>query len=137
MAGTQTLSLRFLRVSQVKILDACISAVNSPINQQHYGHENDSARLAAALSSRLIKNHPFANGVKRTALLAANLFLLQTGKVLQQDPHQVEKNDSITRAHADITMGKMEEAELAEIYRAAWQTATSANHTQAASLCEG
>jgi len=95
MATTQALSLRFLRVSQVKILNACIeeascvrdasmleSAVNSPINQQHYAHENDPARLAAALSSWLIKNHSFANGNKQTPLLAANLFLLQNGKVL-------------------------------------------------------
>ncbi len=150
MATTQALSFRFLRVSQVKILNACIeeascvrdesmleSAVNSPINQQHYAHENESARLAAALSSRLIKNHPFANGNKRTALLAANLFLLQNGKVLQQDATRVESNDVSTRAHSDVVMGKMEEPELAEIYRTAWRTAPNANHTQATSLHEG
>ena len=90
MATTQALSFRFVRVSQVKLLNtyiegssSCVhdnnmleSAVNSPINQQHYGNQNDPARLAAALSYSLIKNHAFANGNKRTALLAANLFLL-------------------------------------------------------------
>ncbi len=149
MATTQAPSLRFLRVSQVKILNTCIeeascvrdesmleSAVNSPINQQHYANENDPARLAAALSSRLIKNHPFTNGNKRTALLAANLFLPQNGKILQQDALRVETNDTITRVHSDVAMGKMEEPELAEIYRIAWRTATDANHTQAASLSE-
>ena len=78
MATTQALSLRFLRVSQVKLLNRCIegssscvcdenmleSAVNSPIDRQHYGQENDPARLAATLSYRLIKNHAFANGNK-------------------------------------------------------------------------
>ena len=150
MATTRALSLRFLRVSQVKILNTCIeeascvrdesmleSAINSPINQQHYANENNPARLAAALSSRLIKNHPFANGNKRTALLAANLFLLQNGKILQQDALRVENNDAITRALSDVAMGKMEEPELAEIYRTAWRTATNANHAQAATLDEG
>ena len=150
MATNQALTLRFLRASQVKILNSCIegascvrdesmleSAVHSPINQQHYANENDPARLAAALSSRLIKNHPFANGNKRTALLAANFFLLQNGKVLQQDALRVEANDTLTRAHSDVAMGKMEESELAEIYRAAWRAATNADYIQAASLYEG
>ncbi|KAK4692747.1 death on curing protein, partial [Lecanoromycetidae sp. Uapishka_2] len=137
MAAPQS-SLRFLKVNQVKMLNAFIkgsncvrdkhmveSAVNSPINQQHYMHENDPARLAAVLSSRLIKNHPFADGNKRTALLAANLFLLQNSKGLQQDNYRVEDNDAITRAHSDVAMGKMEEPELAKIYETAWQTTRS------------
>lgn len=143
MGTTQALSLRFVRVSQVKILNACIeearcvcdesmleSAIYSPINQQHYTHENDPARLAAALSSRLIKNHSFANGNKRTALLAANLFMLQNGEGLQQDANRVEKNDIITRAHSEVAMGRMEEPELAEIYRTAWRTSTNAKDMQ-------
>lgn len=44
--------------------------------------------------------------------------------VLQQDAIRVENNDSITRAHRDVAMGKMEEPEPAEIYRTAWRTAT-------------
>lgn len=111
MATTQALSLRFLRVSQVKIRNTCTeeascvrdesmleSVINSPINQQHYTNENDPTRLAAALSSRLIKNHQFTNGNKRIALLAANLFLPQNGKILQQEALRVENNDAITRA---------------------------------------
>lgn len=149
MATTQALRFRFLRASQVKYLNASVekssyirdegmleSAINSPINQQHYGQENDPARLAAALSFRLIKNHPFANGNKRTALLAANLFLLQNGKVLLQNALRVEENDTITRAHSNVAMDKMGELELAEIYRTAWQIATGANYAQAASLLE-
>ena len=150
MATTQALSFRFVRVSQVKLLNtyikgasSCIrdenileSAVNSLINQQHYGDENDPARLAAALSYRLIKNHAFVIRNKRTALLAANLFLLQNRKILQQDAYRVENNDAITQAHSDVAIGKVEESELAEVYRRLWQTATSANRTQAAILYE-
>lgn len=68
MAANPAFGIRFLRVSQVKLLNTIIegarscvrdenlleSAVNSPINQQHYGQENDPARLAAALSYKLI-----------------------------------------------------------------------------------
>src|SRR2546421_10968261 len=104
MATTKALSFRFLRVTQVKLLNAYIecssscvhnesmleSALNSPISQQHYGQENDVVRLAAALSFKLIKNHAFANGNKRTALVAANLFLLQNKMALQQNAYQVK-----------------------------------------------
>ena len=134
MATTQALKLRFLRTSQVKILNTLIektscvrdrtmleSAINSPINQQHYARENNPTRLAAALSSRLIKNHSFANGNKRTALLSSTVFLLQNGKFLsaqqqQDDALRAEINDAIPRAYDDVAMGKMEEPELAEIY---------------------
>ena len=148
MASKPALKLFFLRVSHIKRLNkiieganSCVldenmleSAVNSPINQQHYGQENDLARLAAALSCKLIKNHSFGNGNKRTALLAANFFLLQNGKMIQQDPCAVEANEMIKQAHADVAMGKIEESELAEIYRRLWQNATQASHTQAATL---
>ena len=149
MSTIQALSLRFLRAGQVKVLNGyvegvcCVrdesmleSAVNSPINHQHYTHETDPARLAAILSSRLIKNHPFANGNKRTALLAANFFLLLNGKALQRHAFLVEDNEVIRRAHSDIAMGKIEEPELAEIYRAAWRTATDADHSQAGNIYE-
>ena len=78
------------------------------------------------MGSRLVKNHSFANGNKRTALLAANLFLMQNGSVLQQDSARLETNDAITRAHSDVAMGKMDEAELAELLRAAYFMSRSA-----------
>lgn len=112
------------------------SALDAPENHQHYMNVNDPAELAAILSSRIIKNHPFANGNKRTALLAANLFLVQTGKVLQQDALVLQPNDVITQAHNNIAMGTMEEGELAEIYRKSFQDAMAAVQAQAASLVE-
>src|SRR2546430_7889671 len=127
MATTKAHSFRFLKASQVKLLNAYIegssscvhnegileSAVNSPISQQHYGQENDVVRLAAALSFKLIKNHAFTNGNKRTALVAANLFLLQNKMALQQDASQVENNDAITQVHTGVATGQVEEEELA------------------------
>ena len=151
MATIGNLGFRFLRVSQVKALNryvegmnsSCVrdegmleSAVNSPINQHHYGQENDLFRLAAALSSKLIKNHAFGNGNKRTALFAANLFLLEHGVVLQRNAFESESNDALTQAHNAVAMGTMEESQLAEIYRAWGQPATDDNRAQVAKLHE-
>ena len=135
MAIPQALRFNFLRVSQVKLLNGIIegpkshvhnialleSALHSPINQNHYGNENDLAQLTAAFSLRLIKNHAFANGNKRTALLAANLFLLQHRTGLQHDAWKIEKNDIIEEAHDEVAEGRMDQSKLAEVYRIMWQ----------------
>ncbi len=97
----------------------------------------NAARLAAALSYKLIKYHAFVNGNKRTALLAANLFLLQNEKLLQQDAYRVKNNDAITQAHFSVAMSEVKKSELTEVYRELWQPATNVNRTQAARLCEG
>ncbi len=39
----------------------------------------DAARLAASYAAGIIQNHPFVDGNKRTALMAANIFLLDHG----------------------------------------------------------
>lgn len=112
------------------------SAIDSPINQQHYGQENDPLQLAAILSSKLIRNHAFANGNKRTALLAANIFLIQHGYALQQDASVPEKNDEITQAHEEVAMGTMSESDLAAIYRAWSHPATEASPGQVDSFTD-
>ncbi|KAL9104163.1 MAG: hypothetical protein Q9163_000862 [Psora crenata] len=137
MANARVLNPRFIQAGHIKVLNSFIegassclrdenmleSAVNSPADQQHYGQVHNPARLAAALSYRLIKNHAFANGNKRTALLAVNAFLLQYGEALnQQDASKLQNNEAVKQAHDDVAMGKLEESELAEIYRRAWQT---------------
>jgi len=65
----------------------------------------------------LIKYHAFVNGNKRTALLAANLFLLQNEKLLQQDAYRVKNNDAITQAHFSVAMSEVKKSELTEVYR--------------------
>ncbi|CAF9906064.1 hypothetical protein IMSHALPRED_004065 [Imshaugia aleurites] len=130
--------LPFLKPSQIKLLNELIekgasfvhsepmleSAIHSPSNHQYYLKENDLAQLAAIQSCALIQNHLLLNGNKRTALLAANLFLLQNGKALQRDPYQAEANDAITQAHSQIAEGKMDSAALVNIYRACMTAAT-------------
>lgn len=54
------------------------SALNSPISKTEYG-DPDIANLAAAYSFGIAKNHPFVDGNKRTALVAARAFLRING----------------------------------------------------------
>lgn len=58
------------------------SALARPLNPAAYG-EPDIADLAAAYAYGLAKNHPFVDGNKRAAFLAAGLFLMQNGQRLR------------------------------------------------------
>ena len=54
------------------------SALARPINLTAYG-KPDAAALAASYAVALARNHPFADGNKRTALVALELFLALNG----------------------------------------------------------
>jgi len=54
------------------------SAVARPQQLAHYGTP-DAADLAAAYGHGIARNHPFVDGNKRTAFVAAELFLLLNG----------------------------------------------------------
>lgn len=58
------------------------SALARPRNMVAYDECDDVARLAAAYAYGLARNHPFADGNKRTALVAAELFLDLNGFAL-------------------------------------------------------
>lgn len=57
------------------------SALDRPRNLAAYG-EPDLAALAAAYGHGLVRNHPFVDGNKRTALVITELFLLLNGAEL-------------------------------------------------------
>ena len=61
---------------------AFLSALNKPRNLFAYGQPApDFYTLAAAYGFGLARNHPFADGNKRTALIAMRLFLKLNGAV--------------------------------------------------------
>jgi death on curing protein len=60
------------------------SALARPRNLHAYG-ETDLCRLAAAYASGIVRNHPFVDGNKRTAFLAAYVFLGLNGLELAAD----------------------------------------------------
>ena len=84
------------------------SALARPRNLLAYGKKKPSlARLAAAYAFGIIKNHPFADGNKRTALVIAFAFL---------DVNGIEINASEEDAYRmfmDLASGRVSEEELA------------------------
>jgi len=58
------------------------SALARPANRFHYEGETDVSVLAATYLVAVASNHPFADGNKRAAFLAAGLFLRRNGRRL-------------------------------------------------------
>jgi len=86
------------------------SALARPLNLAAYG-KPDVCDLAAAYTVGLAKNHPFVDGNKRAAFLAAGLFLELNGRRLTAT--QVEA----THAMLAVAAGTMDQAALAEWIR--------------------
>ena len=60
------------------------SALGRPAHLEAYGNP-DAADLAAAYAFGIARNHPFLDGNKRTAFVAAELFLALNGHALLAD----------------------------------------------------
>ncbi len=82
------------------------SAVARPVHLAAYGSP-DAAELAAAYAFGLARNHPFVDGNKRTAFIAAVLFLHLNGLRLQ-----APAPDRVMRM-LDLAAGKLSEADFA------------------------
>ncbi len=94
-------------VRDERLLD---SALARPVNQWHYGLD-DAAGLAAAYAFGIARNHPFADGNKRTAWVSARLFLALNGHVLE-----FVQEDAIETVLA-LAAGELSEEELADWFR--------------------
>ncbi len=86
-------------LSQPNLLE---SAVHSPRNIEYYTNQDNVFQLAAALSVSIMKNHAYQDGNKRTALVAADMFLKINGYILQKVPLQANStNDCVIQQLAD------------------------------------
>ncbi len=86
------------------------SALARPVNKHAYG-ETDRCALAAAYAYGIARNHPFADGNKRTAWVMARLFLR-----LNEVTIAFGTEEAIATMLA-LASGQMEEAELADWFR--------------------
>lgn len=86
------------------------SALAKPVNKWSYG-DNDLASLAASYAFGLVRNHPFADGNKRTAWVLARLFLMFNGEKIK-----FEKDDAI-RTMIILAAGELAEEQLANWFR--------------------
>jgi death-on-curing protein len=94
--------------SGVRDLGLLQSALARPQNLAAYGSP-DAADLAAAYAFGVVRNHPFVDGNKRTAFVAAELFLELNGHTLQSDDE-----DCV------LTMLKLASGDMPEADFAAW-----------------
>ena len=86
------------------------SALARPVNRWSYG-ENDAAALAAAYAFGIARNHPFADGNKRTAWVLARLFLGLNGEMLAFTPEEA------INAMLALAAGELSEDEMADWFR--------------------
>jgi death on curing protein len=86
------------------------AALARPRNLAAYEHP-DAASLAAAYACGLVRNHPFADGNKRTSWVVARLFLADNGIRMQCDPA-----DAVRTMEAAAS-GAVSEGQLAEWFR--------------------
>jgi death on curing protein len=86
------------------------SALARPRNLAVY-ERPDAAALAAAYAYGLARNHPFADGNKRTAWVVARVFLAINGRSLEFNPP-----DAVRTIEA-LAAGTLSETELATWFR--------------------
>lgn len=86
------------------------SALARPVNRWSYG-EDDRCKLAAAYAFGIARNHPFAEGNKRTAWVIARLFLKLNAVEIAFEP-----SDAIAAVLA-LAAGGLSEEELADWFR--------------------
>ncbi len=76
--------------------NAFLSAIARPENLAAYGDDVDLPVLAAALPWAILRNHPFTDGNKRTALAALSIFIERNGWELTCT--EVEETAMVLRA---------------------------------------
>jgi death-on-curing protein len=94
----------------IKDIGPLESALARPVNKHGYG-ETDRCALAAAYAYGICRNHPFADGNKRTAWVMARLFLRLNAVEIAFD-----KADAI-RMMLALAAEQLEEAALADWFR--------------------
>ena len=83
------------------------SALDRPCNLYAYSDDPSLFEMAAAYCAGILRNHPFIDGNKRSALLAARAFLFLNGYLLEAS----EADEVVTIVGA--AAGEIEEAALA------------------------
>ena len=86
------------------------SAMARPQNLAQYG-DSDAAALAAAYAFGIARNHPFADGNKRTAAVVSETFLMLNGYALGATDAE------LVVAFVALAAGELGEDELADWFR--------------------
>lgn len=93
------------------------SAIAAPVNIKHYQAGDNIFQLAANLADKIMKNHSYQDGNKRTAYLAADIFLKLNGYLLQESPpNKAPECDSMAKAHVAVCTNAWTVDDLARHY---------------------
>jgi death-on-curing protein len=87
------------------------SALSRPQNRFAYESEATLFDLAALLCHGICKNHPFLDGNKRTALLAARAFMFLNGQAFE--PSEVDEVENMVA----VASGDLDEAGIADWFK--------------------
>ncbi|GGB08594.1 death-on-curing protein [Brucella endophytica] len=90
--------------------DALESALGRPLNKHAY-EAPDLYELAAAYLYKIVKNHPFIDGNKRTGFAAADLFLYFNGLSLEAT------NEDVILLITMVAAGEIDEDGAAAFFR--------------------
>ncbi|OJD16312.1 hypothetical protein AJ78_03524 [Emergomyces pasteurianus Ep9510] len=91
---------------------------HSPMNMKHYAKVEDVFQLAANIAEKIMKNHAFQDGNKRTALLAADMFLKINGYCLQKVPFVEDThNEGLADAHIAVVTNQWTAEKLGNYYK--------------------
>lgn len=96
--------------SGVRDQGALESALSRPRNRWEYG-EDDLCALAAAYAFGVARNHPFADGNKRTAWVLARAFLLLNSAEI------IFRAEDAVATVQSLAAGELTEDELADWFR--------------------
>lgn len=115
----QRLHARFVAPNALPVQPNMLeSAVHSPMNLKHYAGVEDVFQLAANLAEKIMKNHAFQDGNKRTALLAADMFLKINGYYLQKVPFAEDiHNRGLANAHVAVVTNQWTAEQLGNYYK--------------------
>ncbi|KAF5716030.1 DOC family protein [Fusarium mundagurra] len=93
------------------------SAVFSPEQHRNYG-QDDPFQLASILAQKIILNHPFQDGNKRTALVAASMFLqLHCYQLREKLFTSDEMDEQIKDAHVAVATRHWDAEQLTSFYK--------------------
>ena len=128
-------TLRFLTSKQVQRLhiswinphgplsqpDMLESAVHSPINLEHYSRQRNPFQLAADLSEKVMRNHAYMDGNKRTALVAADMFMKINGyRLLLDEEDLFAVNGELADAQVTVVTGGWSRERLGRYFESRW-----------------
>jgi len=92
-------------IRDVNLLESAIGAI---VNKMEYEEEKNLTALGSILFARIIKNHPFIDGNKRTAVVSLEMFLEQNARTLDLS------NDRLYTLAVKVARGDMGEEEVAQ-----------------------